>query len=970
MLTAGGYIGDRKSQRTLRPVVRAALVTVACIAGLTTVPSTAAASVTSGALSQLTGEANCVGEQIVASEGNTCGTLVHEGTHNAFEVQVSPDGRNAYSVAITGDLIEYARDPANGDLKVIGCVTAATDNCAPEHVIENVGVIANPSALAVSPDGEDVYVTGTAKHAVVELRRDTGTGVLSLMNGGKACVSEEAGGECEVKEAKGLKEPYGVTVSPDGGNVYVTAVQGEAVAEFSRSTPKPETPGLLAPLANNECVGGPTSGCPVEMTTHMKEPIGLVVSPDGGNVYVAAGASATEGAVFAFKREGDGALQPLPGTEDCISEAVSGCDTSAIALQGSEALAISPNGANVYATSASKNALVELKRNSETGALEQLGGKDACVTTETIVGCTTVKAVGNSRGVAISPDGENVYVGSAGENAVAAFSRGAEGALVALTGGAECVTSSATGCASVKLLGLEEARRVAVSPDGTNLYVAGQKAGAIVELARTATPTLSSVSLAHGIPTGGEAVIVNGSGFSEDLKGVKVSFGGIEATSVTVNSAKEITATDPAGAEGPVVVKVENEAGSSAEVPSDRFDYTNSPVVLGVAPEIGSEAGGAVVTITGTNLTEVTGVRFGASPAAHFTVDSPESITATTPPGTGTVNVTVESAHGTSEVGVSDRFAYVDGTPESASDLFLQGYCESLAYVGVSRERDEIGGPGFAYANWSCVQASGTEVLIANTGPAPSMEDACLKEDPGKTVYAYPTDVNSAFAWGCNSVVPPNKGSGSEGGGGLPPIIHLASELVQPIAAVPPPVLAKTGNVAPVEGTVSVQLPGQKAFVPLSTLTQIPFGSIIEATHGKVSVTAAEPGGKTETGVYFGGRFKLTQERNGTVVATLTGGNFSVCPTARERAHKASAGAFIAASGKHSVRKLWTNAHGKFSTRGNYAAGAVQGTEWLTNDLCEGTLVKVTRDKVAVTNLVNHKHVLVKVGHHYLAKAP
>jgi hypothetical protein len=70
------------------------------------------------------------------------------------------------------------------------------------------------------------------------------------------------------------------------------------------------------------------------------------------------------------------------------------------------------------------------------------------------------------------------------------------------------------------------------------------------------------------------------------------------------------------------------------------------------------------------------------------------------------------------------------------------------------------------------------------------------------------------------------------------------------------------------------------------------------------------------------------------------------------------------------VRKLWANAHGKFSTKGNYAAGAVQGTEWLTEDLCDGTYIKVTRDRVAVTNLVNHHHVEVRTGHHYLAKAP
>ncbi len=155
---------------------------------------------------------------------------------------------------------------------------------------------------------------------------------------------------------------------------------------------------------------------------------------------------------------------------------------------------------------------------------------------------------------------------------------------------------------------------------------------------------------------------------------------------------------------------------------------------------------------------------------------------------------------------------------------------------------------------------------------------------------------------------------------------------------------------------------------------------MIEATHGTVSVTTAEPGGKTQTGEFFEGEFILRQGPNGIVIAELTGGDFSVCPTKRERSHIARAGAAparagttlarAAASGSHVVRKLWANAHGKFSTKGNYAAGAVQGTDWLTEDLCDGTLIRVTRDKVAVTNLVNHKHVEVTTGHKYLAKAP
>lgn len=58
--------------------------------------------------------------------------------------------------------------------------------------------------------------------------------------------------------------------------------------------------------------------------------------------------------------------------------------------------------------------------------------------------------------------------------------------------------------------------------------------------------------------------------------------------------------------------------------------------------------------------------------------------------------------------------------------------------------------------------------------------------------------------------------------------------------------------------------------------------------------------------------------------------------------------------------------------RPSVAAAVESGSlsQLLTEDLCEGTLIRVTRDKVLVTNLVTHHHVEVKVGHKYLAKAP
>ena len=967
MLAVEGYTGVRRARWARHSVALTTLLaSVGVLGALAALPAGANASVTSGALSQLTGASNCVGEEAISSEGNACGTLVAEGTHGVFQIQLSPDGRNAYSVAINGDLIEYARDPANGQLTVIGCLSAGTDSCAGEHVETNVPDLGHPSSLTVSPDGKNVYVTGTEKHAVVELERNEESGLLTPMNGGKACVSEESVSECEFKDAKGLNEPYGVTVSPDGENVYVTAVKGEAIAEFSRGFPEGGPPGVLSPIAGQECIGGATSGCPIETVNGMFEPIGIVVSPDGKNVYVAAGAGSTQGAVVAFKREG-GVLQQLPEAEGCVSETIAGCGV-VTALQGSEDLAISADGQNVYATSGPKNALVELKRNGESGALEQLGGEDKCVTTETILGCTTVSSVGLTRGVAISPRGEDVYVGSAAENGVAAFARGVEGALTPLTGGFQCVTSNPTGCGTHNnLLGLSEARRLVVSPDGTNLYVAGQSAGAIVELARTVTPTVTSVNVGSGSRGGGDSVRIKGFGFSEDLAPMSVKFGGTEATTVMVKSGTTIIAETPEHTEGTVHVTVENEAGKSAEEASDDFTYSERPEVLGVAPAIGGEAGGTEVTISGLRLSEVTGVRFGSTPAPSFTVNESEgSISATTPPGSGPVEVKVETNHGSSPTGLADGFTYVDGTPAPApsAGLFLQGYCEAHGFTSVVLQREEVSGSGFAYENWACAAQNGAETTISNSGGSPSMQSACEEGNPGLTVYAFPTDVNSAFSWGCDVAVPPEEKKSSEGGS-LPPTELVSTPFGNPQ-------LSKTANLAPVEGVVLVQLPGSKAFVSLTTLTQVPLGTIIDATHGKVSVTASEPNGSTETGEYFGGRFRLTQDPNGTVVATLTGGNFSVCPTTRERVHKDSSGpsARASASRKHTVRKLWTNAHGKFSTRGHYAAGAVQGTEWLTEDLCEGTLIRVTRDRVAVTNFVRHRHVEVRAGHSYLAKAP
>ncbi|MBA3807929.1 MAG: IPT/TIG domain-containing protein [Solirubrobacterales bacterium] len=93
------------------------------------------------------------------------------------------------------------------------------------------------------------------------------------------------------------------------------------------------------------------------------------------------------------------------------------------------------------------------------------------------------------------------------------------------------------------------------------------------------------------------------------------------------------------------------------------------PAVTSVSPKLGSHAGGTTVTITGSNLSGATGVKFGANPAASFTAESASSLTAVAPAGTGMVDVTVSTEAGTSPPVSADRFTYQNAPTVSKLSL-------------------------------------------------------------------------------------------------------------------------------------------------------------------------------------------------------------------------------------------------------------------------------------------------------------
>ncbi len=172
-------------------------------------------------------------------------------------------------------------------------------------------------------------------------------------------------------------------------------------------------------------------------------------------------------------------------------------------------------------------------------------------------------------------------------------------------------------------------------------------------------PAITGLDPTSGPTAGGTTVVITGTGFLGLSGAGAVTFGGINATSYTVDSATKITATTPAHAAGSVRVKVTSAYGVSANTAADDFTYVGAPAITGLDPTSGPTAGGTTVVITGTGLTGASSVTFGDA-AATFTVDSATKITATAPAhASGSVQVKVTTTYGASADTAADDFTYV-----------------------------------------------------------------------------------------------------------------------------------------------------------------------------------------------------------------------------------------------------------------------------------------------------------------------
>ena len=163
--------------------------------------------------------------------GSACLDVPGTGTPLATptDVAVSPDGASVYAVSFSGTVSHLFANP-QGQLSWDGCVSNDGSGGTCADVPGTGAPLDGAFGVAVSPDGRSLYVASRTASSISSFSIAPG-GQLTF----QGCLSDNAIPGCVDPPGEPLKGADAVAVSPDGRSVYVTGSGNGTVAHFFRA---------------------------------------------------------------------------------------------------------------------------------------------------------------------------------------------------------------------------------------------------------------------------------------------------------------------------------------------------------------------------------------------------------------------------------------------------------------------------------------------------------------------------------------------------------------------------------------------------------------------------------------------------------------------------------------------------------------------------------------------------------------
>jgi hypothetical protein len=282
-------------------------------------------------------------------------------------------------------------------------------------------------------------------------------------------------------------------------------------------------------------------------------------------------------------------------------------------------------------------------------------------------------------------------------------------------------------------------------------------------------PIVASLSPQAGIS--GTGVVITGS----NLSGVEaVTFGGVPATFIVVNSDTQLTVQAPGGGPHPWPVVVTNGYGNSLVSSIGQYYSYHEPTVTGLSPAYGPVSSGQSVVITGTNFAGATSVMFGAT-SATFVVNTPTQITAVAPAapgGTAGQHVTVKVSNAVGESTVTQEYAYGIATVASITPAagHVDGTGETVVITGTNfvnvPASNGVGfydaAADFYYYATAYTVNSATQITITGVPNGPDYSTLDVRVMNGTSIWSAMSSADE-YSFGIPKITNLSPSSGSSG---------------------------------------------------------------------------------------------------------------------------------------------------------------------------------------------------------------